>query len=95
MQSSAKEANIDLCLMAIDWQDTETYFDTTAFRQMMINLLRNAFLHSDASEVAVELFEPSIESNIAHYSIKISDNGRGISKGIRQIYLMHTIEVIL
>ncbi len=80
MQSSAKEVNIDLSLMAIDWQDPETYFDTTPLKQMIINLLRNAFLHSGASEVAVELFKPSIETNIAHYSIKISDNGRGISK---------------
>ncbi len=80
MRSSAKEVNIDLSLMEIDWQDPETYFDTTSLKQMMINLLRNAFLHSGASEVAVELFKPSIETNIAHYSIKISDNGRGISK---------------
>lgn len=79
MQSSAKEVNIDLRLMAIDWQDPETYFDITSLKQMMINLLRNAFLHSGASEVAVELFKPSIETNVAHYSIKISDNGKGIS----------------
>ena len=80
MQSSAKEAKIDLCLTALDWQDPETYFDTTSLRQMVINLLRNAFLHSGASEVAVEIFEPAIEINVAHYSIKISDNGKGISK---------------
>ena len=78
MQSSAKAANISLDLSEQDWLDYETYFDATALKQILINLLRNAFIHSEARTVSVELFKPSVDTNIANYTIRVSDNGRGI-----------------
>jgi len=80
MQISAKEAQIDLVVSELDWEDPETYFDTTSLKQMLINFLRNAFIHSEASQVSVDLYRPTIDTNIVNYTIKISDNGQGIPK---------------
>ncbi len=80
MQVSAKEANINLVLSEQNWTDYETYFDSTALKQIIINLLRNALIHSDARTISIDLSKPSIDTNIANYTIKISDDGRGIEQ---------------
>lgn len=60
------------------------YIHASAVRKVLINLIKNAAIHSEASQVNVSVELLSETPDNLRYRISIADNGKGISKQDQQ-----------
>lgn len=80
MQPKLNSRGIKLNIWTDPNTDVVCAFDAQALRRIMTNLLNNAAVHSDASEVYVGLMERKFEAGHHIMRLTVQDNGRGVTK---------------
>lgn len=75
---------VDLFLNASAQSAIESYGYKKQLRQILINLVKNALIHAQASRVELRLQSNELEGNKTAFTISVIDDGKGIPEADRE-----------